>query len=156
MRTLYDTTTSKQTRRAVAKVHGLYTAREAAEQLGVDIGTLKYRRDHADAKTLWEMLGTAEEDATYKLLSESHQIIDGKHYYEQKTFDKFVKKYNARPEVQRARKAKTTWRNAQKSEVLMTLPVNTAEDIIEVTKALQTLFATKAFSNMSISIMENR
>ena len=109
MITLYNPATSKQARRGHPRIAGYYTTREAADKLDMNVGTLKYRRDHADAKTLWHMLGNAEEDATYRLLAESHRMLDGKHYYERKLFDKFAKKYLARPEVQRARKLKTTW-----------------------------------------------
>lgn len=152
MKPLFDTIVSKKTRREAPKVHGFYTAQEAAEQLGVDVSTLRYRRDAADAQSWWELIGVMESDETYRVLAESHQIIHGKHYYEIKLFDKFVREYLQRPQVQRARRAKTTWLTAHTVEPLTTVTISSDEQIDELAKVLIKL---RMFSpNLSITITE--
>ena len=109
MQTLFDPKVSRQTKRSTPHVKGYYTTKEAAEQLDVDPSTLRYRRDTADAKAYWDLLGVRENDNINELLARSHMIYDGNHYYEKKQFDKFVKLYLKRPEVIRARKNRTNF-----------------------------------------------
>lgn len=152
MNRLFDPAVSKTTKRVQAKIKGFYTAQEAADALGVDVSTLRYRRDSADAKAWWELIGVMEGDETYRLLAESHQIINGKHYYEIKLFDKFVQKYLERPQVQRARKAKTTWMTAKTPETLTTVTVVSDEQIAELATVLVKL---RMFSpTLTITIAE--
>ena len=101
---MFDTSVNTKVRRATPTLLGHYTTQEAAAKLDVDPSTLRYRRDTADAKSLWEMLGVTPNDAVNDALARSHVIHNGHHYYERKQFDKFVKLYLQRPEVIRARK----------------------------------------------------
>ena len=57
MRKLFNPSVSRKTKRAPARIAGYFTTPEAAVVLGVDPATLRYRRDTADAKAYWEMLG---------------------------------------------------------------------------------------------------
>jgi len=109
MAKLYNPITSRKTKRAPARIAGYYTTPEAAEVLGVDPSTLKYRRDTADAKAYWEMLGVEVTDKLNEMLAKSHMLHNGHHYYEQKGFRKFSKLYNQRPKVQAARKRHLTF-----------------------------------------------
>ena len=109
MAKLYNPITGRKTKRAPARIAGYYTTPEAAEVLGVDPSTLKYRRDTADAKAYWEMLGVEVTDKLNEMLAKSHMLHNGHHYYEQKGFRKFSKLYNQRPKVQAARKRHLTF-----------------------------------------------
>jgi len=140
MRTLYSPALSRQLKRAPARVVGYYTTPEAAEKLGVDPSTLRYRRDHADAKAYWEMLGLSVVDPMNELLTKSHMIRDGHHYYETRSFDKFVKLYLARPEVIRARKAKVGF-NKPKA-IMMHVTMNKQKDIEKLAMHLLSLLQT--------------
>jgi hypothetical protein len=106
---LYNPTISRKTKRAPARITGYYTTPEAAEVLGVDPATLKYRRDAADAKAYWDLQGVEVTDKLHDILAKSHMLENGHHYYEQKGFKKFAKLYNARPKVLAARRRHLTF-----------------------------------------------
>lgn len=150
MRTLYTADISRKTKRTPARIVGYYNTPEAAAELGVDPSTLRYRRDHADAKTYWEMLGLSVTDPMNEELAKSHMIRDGQHYYEKKAFDKFVKMYLARPEVIRARKAQLTFSKPKAPMLHVTLTKQ--QDIELLAMHLATLL--EADGQVTLSVFE--
>ena len=140
MKKLFDPTISRKTKRAPASIAGFYTTPEAAEKLGVDPATLRYRRDTADAKAYWEMLGVTITDEMNKHLAASHMLNDGHHYYERKPFDKFVKMYLKRPEVIRARKRFK--RFPEGKQTLMQFSLTSPADVKKLADRLTVLLKT--------------
>ena len=149
MKTLYASSTARSVRRQPGKLAGHYTTPEAAEKLGVDPATLKYRRDAADAKSYWDMLGIPNNSEMYKYLSDSHSIYDNHHYYEKKKFDKFVKLYIARPEVIRARKRHLRFPKGKVQ--ILTYTVTNRDDIVMIEAHMKTLLKTDGQLQVVIS-----
>ena len=139
MARMFDGTVSRKTKRSIPKLIGHYTAPEAAEKLGVDVATLKYRRDAADAKTLWEMIGVSVSDPMNELLAKSHVIHNKHHYYERKQFNKFAAIYLKRPEVIRARKRHLTFPNGPTE--LGTFTITTAAEAAALAACITSLLA---------------
>ncbi len=145
---LFDSTISRQTKRGAPRIKGYYTTKEAAEALGVDPSTLRYRRDTADAKAYWELLGVSEADSVNEHLARSHMIRDGHHYYEKKDFDQFVKLYLKRPEVIRARKAKLNFLKSRTE--LLSYTITSDEDITRIALLLTTLLESDGSINLTV------
>lgn len=139
MRMLFTPVTNRQLKRQPAKLLGYYTTKEAAKKLGVDVATLRYRRDTADAKRYWTDRGVMLSDAAFDHLAQSHKIIKSHHYFEQTHFDKFVRLYLKRPEVQRARKAKLAF---PKTTNATTYTITTDEEIAKIARAMHALLAS--------------
>jgi hypothetical protein len=137
---LYNQTISRKTKRQPAQYVGYYTTKDAAEVLGVDVATLRYRRDGADAAAYWDMLGLTMTDQAFKHLAESHEIFDGHDYYEKKAFNKFVNLYLKRPNVQRARKRFATF--PQGRNKLFSKKIESPAELRKVQQHLVTLFMT--------------
>jgi len=136
MKKLFDPTVSRKTKRTVPVLLGHYTTAEAADKLGVDPSTLKYRRDAADAKTYWELLGVTMTNGMNKHLADSHVLHDGHHYYEKKAFDKFVRIYTKRPEVIAARARRLRFPDKVATS---TFEITSKLQIEQLAKVLQTL-----------------
>lgn len=149
MTNLYNPTISKRTKRQPQRMVGYYTTPEAAEQLGVDPATLRYRRDSADAKAYWDLLGVTANDDINELLARSHTIYNGHHYYEQKKFDKFVKLYLKRPEVIRARKRFTTFPTTHTE--LLTHTITNNEDIEKIKYVIDRMFKAEV-KNLTVTL----
>jgi len=144
MRTL---STSKRPR-SLARLAGCYTTQEAAQKLGVDPATLRYRRDTADAKKLWELLDIQATDPMNDLLSRSHRIYNKRHYYECIAFDKFVRAYLKRPEVIRARKRKLTFPQGKREA--LTYVITKPADIDKLAQIMKNLLASDGVVQCSI------
>lgn len=136
---LFNANTARSTSKRAPTVVGYYTTSQAAKRLGVDVSTLNYRRDAADAKAFRELIGEDERDETFALLNESRKKIGNFHYYECKTFDAFVKKYMERPNVQFARKTGLTFENG--TRLLKTVDLKNKQDIKKLATALERLVA---------------
>lgn len=145
---LYNPSISRKTKRAPARIVGYYTTPEAAEILGVDPATLRYRRDTADAKAYWEMLGVEVTDKLNEILAKSHMLHNGHHYYEQKGFRKFAKLYNQRPMVQAARKRHLTF--PEGSTQLMKVTIESKAQIDDVYNILNTLLRVEGKLTLTI------
>lgn len=118
-------------------ITGFYTTQQAAEKLGVDPSTLKYRRDTADAKEYWKLKWGTNGDRMYELLSNSHVLKYKHHYYRCDMFDEFVKLYLQRPEVQRARARRTTFPKQQRE--LFTHVVRDKVDLDAISRYIEIL-----------------
>lgn len=134
--------------RSIARLAGCYTTQEAAAKLGVDPATLRYRRDTADAKKLWEMLDIQPSDKMNDMLWKSHRIYNKRHYYEKASFDKFVRMYLRRPEVIRARKRKQSFPQGKRET--LNYVVTKAGDIDKLAQIMKTLLASDGVVQCSI------
>ena len=140
MKKLFDATIGRKTKRQVPRVKGFYTTPEAAEVLGVDPATLRYRRDSADASAYWDMLGIECKDTLAQLLNASHMWLNRHHYYEKKAFNKFAQLYNQRPKVKAARARRLRFPDKVTTS---TFEITSKMQIEQLTKVLQTLLRTE-------------
>lgn len=136
MSKLFDPTISRKTKRQQPRMVGYYTTVEAAEKLGVDPATLRYRRDTADATAYWDMLGIECKDTLAHLLNTSHLRQDSYHYYEKKAFNKFVKLYNQRPKVKAARARRLRFPD---KVAVTTFEITSKEQADHIAKVIHTL-----------------
>lgn len=137
-KTLYKSAISKQTKRTPARVVGYYTAQEAAKQLGVDVATLKYRRDHAVAGEYLELLGVQKSHPMFAQLAKSHMIYVGKHYYKKAEFNAFVHEYVNRPQVISARRRRTVFPTVK--QAILEYNITSQKELERAISTLTTLF----------------
>jgi len=149
MKKLFDPTISRKTKRQQPRMVGYYTTIEAAEKLGVDPATLRYRRDTADATAYWDMLGIECKDTLAHLLNTSHLRQDSYHYYEKKAFNKFVKLYNQRPKVKAARARRLRFPD---KAAVTTFEIASNEQIAQLAKVLQTLHRVQGQLTVMVSV----
>jgi hypothetical protein len=148
MRKFYNAAVSRKIKRTPARLANHYTTPEAAEVLGVDPATLKYRRDSADAKTLWADMGAQDIDALSQMLADSHAMYQGHHYYNKRLFNKFARLYNKRPKVIAARARRLTFPAG--AQQLTQLTIESAAQVKKVEKILAAMLRTEGKLTLTI------